>query len=163
MLRVPANQVMMYLRVRSFIIIIIILTTVKHSPSAYNINLRDARIFHDPAHARTSGARGNYFGFSVALYAGANESLLLVGAPRANSSELPSVMEPGAVFKCWTNGTCGKWPIDETGSRPQFYNAKTSQIKDHAWIGATIAVENSTKARVVVCLPLSLIIVRSQR
>jgi len=120
---------------------------MRYNPSAYNINSRDAEVFHDPA--RASDGRENYFGFSVALYVGANESLLLVGAPRANSSKLPSVTEPGTIFKCW-NGVCGEWPIDQTGNGPYLFN-KLNQIKDYAWIGATITVENKTEAKVVVC------------
>ncbi|XP_024893200.1 integrin alpha-9-like [Temnothorax curvispinosus] len=135
-------------------ILIFVLAILQHNPLAYNINSLDAEIFRDPMHE--SGARESYFGFSVALYVGANETLLLVGAPRANSSALPNVMEPGTVFKCAMNGVCKEWVVDKTGngrvsSHPpeKFVN----QIKDNAWIGATIAVQNKTEARVVVCGP----------
>jgi len=97
-----------------------------------------------------SSERGSYFGFSVALYVGVNESLLLVGAPRANSSELPYVMEPGTVFKCAMNGVCKEWVMDTTGNGPHPRERFINQIKDNAWIGATIAVQNKTEARVMV-------------
>jgi len=145
MLRALANSTV-YLHMPS--LILIILTVIRYNPSAYNINTHEAEVFHDPA--RASGGRGNYFGFSVALYVGANESLLLVGAPRANSSKLPSVTEPGTIFKCW-NGVCGEWPIDQTNGSYTFNKLNLIQIKDYAWIGATIAVENKTRAKVVVC------------
>lgn len=128
--------------------LIFVLTIVRYNPSAYNIDLRSAKVFRDSA--SVSSERRSYFGFSVALYVGVNESLLLVGAPRANSSKLQFVMEPGTVFQCKINGTCTEWLIDKTenGLRPYM---KINQIKDNAWIGATIAVQNKTEARIMVC------------
>jgi len=135
----------MYFRIQ---ILIFVLAIRQHNSSAYNINSLNAKIFRDSVHV--SHERGNYFGFSVALYVGANESLLLVGAPRANSSGLPSVIEPGTVFKCAMNGVCKEWMIDKTGNGPHPRKRLINQIKDNAWIGATIAVQNSTEARVMV-------------
>lgn len=145
-----------YFRVQILILVLVIL---QHNPSAYNINSLNAEIFRNPA--RVPGERGSYFGFSVALYVGANESLLLVGAPRANSGALPFVTEPGSVFKCTMNGVCKEWVIDQTGNGPHPRARLINQIKDNAWIGATIAVQNSTKARVMVrhCLFLVSIII----
>lgn len=126
-------------------ILILALTIIQRDASAYNINSYDAKVFSVPA----SRDRRSYFGFSVALYANANESSLLVGAPRANSSELPSVGEPGTVYKCAMSGACRAWTVDDVGNgrHPQL---KFDQIKNNSWIGATIAVENKTEARVVV-------------
>lgn len=129
-------------------ILIFVLAIPQHNPSAYNINPLDVEIFRDPRHV--SSERASYFGFSVALYVGADESLLLVGAPRANSSELPYVMEPGTVFKCVMNGVCREWVMDKTGNGPHPRERLINQIKDNAWIGATIAVQNKTEARVMV-------------
>ncbi|KAL6431766.1 hypothetical protein ACFW04_007349 [Cataglyphis niger] len=131
--------------------LILILMIVRHNSLAYNINTLNAKVYDDPM--RVSGERRSYFGFSVALYTSAEGPLLLVGAPRANSSELPFVTEPGTVFKCAMNGTCGEWVIDKTGNGPHPREALVNQIKDNAWIGATIAVENKTEPRVVVCGP----------
>ncbi|XP_012523377.1 integrin alpha-PS4 [Monomorium pharaonis] len=132
-------------------ILILALIIMQHNPSAYNINTFSAKIFRNPMHVSTG--RRNYFGFSVALYVGTSESLLLVGAPRANSSGLPFVTEPGTVFKCSMNGVCKEWVIDRTGNGPHPRERLINQIKDNAWIGATIAVQNNTKARVMVCGP----------
>ncbi|XP_011062197.1 PREDICTED: integrin alpha-PS4-like [Acromyrmex echinatior] len=137
-----------YFRVQS---LMFILTILQHNPSAYNINSHNGEVFRNPVHI--SGGRGSYFGFSVALYVGVNESLLLVGAPRANSNALPFVTEPGTVFKCAMNGICEEWVIDKTGNGLHPYKRQINQIKDYAWIGATIAVQNSTEARVMVCGP----------
>lgn len=143
MLRTCAS--LAHFRVR---ISIFVLAILQHNPSAYNINPFDVKLFRDPMHV--SGERGSYFGFSVALYVGTSESLLLVGAPRANSSELPYVTEPGTVFKCAMNGMCKEWVMDKTGNGPHPRERLVNQIKDNAWIGATIAVQNHTEARIVV-------------
>ncbi|XP_020284069.1 integrin alpha-PS4-like [Pseudomyrmex gracilis] len=142
--------VFFYVRVLSFV-----LTIVQRNPLAYNINFLNAEVFRDPSRA-SSDERRSYFGFSVALYANAMESLVLVGAPRANSSALPQVTEPGTVFKCAPNtNTCEEWVVDKTGNGIQFYNKfSVNQLKNNAWIGATIVAgkdENAT--RVVVCGP----------
>lgn len=134
---------LMHSDARVFVLVLIIL---QYSTLAYNINSRDVKIFSNP----TSGGRGSYFGFSVALYAGVNTSLLLVGAPRANSSELLSVEEPGAVFKCTLSGVCEEWVMDKSENGPHPGNELINQIRNNSWIGATIAVENKTEARVVV-------------
>ncbi|KAM0729346.1 Integrin alpha-PS4 [Formica fusca] len=131
--------------------LIFILTIAQLNPLAYNIDTLNAKVYDDPT--RVSGERHSYFGFSVALYTSAEGPLLLVGAPRANSSELPFVTEPGTVFKCAMNGVCGEWVIDKTGNGPHPRETLINQIKDNAWIGATIAVENKTEPRVVVCGP----------
>lgn len=127
-------------------IIFFILTILQYNSSAYNIDSRGAKIFSDPA--RVLGTHSSYFGFSVALYAGEESSMLLVGAPRANSNELKNVKEPGVVYACKMDGVCKEWVIDKSGNGLHKF---VNQIKDGAWIGATIAVQNETEARVVVC------------
>lgn len=135
--------------------IFIVMMIARHNPmSAYNINTHDAKVYDDPARVSSNElfTRRSYFGFSVALYTSAEEALLLVGAPRANSSELPFVTEPGAVFRCAMNSVCEEWAIDRTGNGPRPHERLVNQIKNNAWIGATVAIENKTEPRVVVCL-----------
>lgn len=128
--------------------LILVLTIVQRNPLGYNVDVLNARVYDDPT--RASGGRRSYFGFSVALYTSPKESLLLVGAPRANSSVLTTVIEPGTVFKCAMNGACGEWVIDKTGNGPHPRERLINQLKDNAWIGATVVVENRTEPRVVV-------------
>lgn len=130
--------------------LVLILTIVQRNPAAYNIDVLNAKVYDDPT--RVSAGRRSYFGFSVALYTSPKESLLLVGAPRANSSELPLVTEPGMVFKCSMNGICEEWVIDKTGNGPRPRERLIHQLKDNAWIGATVVVENRTEPKVVVFL-----------
>ncbi|KAL0127515.1 hypothetical protein PUN28_003059 [Cardiocondyla obscurior] len=139
---------LIYFRV---LILIFVLAILQHNSSAYNINLLNAKVFKDPMHVL--GERASYFGFSVALYVGTDKYLLLIGAPRANSSELPFVTEPGTVFKCTMNGVCKEWVMDKTGNGPHPRERLINQIKNNAWIGATIAVQNKTEPRVMVCGP----------
>ncbi|CAL1684033.1 unnamed protein product [Lasius platythorax] len=143
-----ASVLAVYFHARSLILVLMI---AQQNPFAYNIDALNAKVYDDPT--RVSGERSSYFGFSVALYTSAEESLLLVGAPRANSSELPFVIEPGTVFKCPMNGVCREWMVDKTGNGLHPRERLINQIKDNAWIGATIAVENKTEPRVVVCGP----------
>lgn len=123
---------------------------LRHSVLAYNLDVNNVKVFDVPT--TLNHKRGSYFGYSVALYASGEDSVLLVGAPRANSSTIESVIEPGAVYQCPTNGTCKEWIIDDTGNhwKLQSYEA-IYQIKDNAWIGATIAIENRSDPAVVVC------------
>jgi len=128
-------------------IIMFILIIVRYNPSAYNIDSRNARIFRDPMPSK----RGSYFGFSVVLYiGGADKSLLLVGAPRANSSQLPFVTEPGTVFQCELDESrCTEWPIHKTGNSSHPHE-RFNQIKDNAWIGITMFYGGS---RIEACFP----------
>lgn len=150
----------MYSHIWTFVLV---LTILQCNPSAYNINPRNLQIFSDPM-ATSPSRRGSYFGFSVALYAGAGGPLVLVGAPRANSTALQDVKEPGTVFKCLINGVCEEWLIDKSVNGLFPRDKRINQVKDNAWIGANIAVENKTAARVVVCcLSSALIILRVYR
>lgn len=62
--------------------------------------------------------------------------MLLVGAPRANSSIIKNVIEPGTVYQCSINNSCKEWIIDKNGNGEY---SEWNQIKDNAWIGAIIA------------------------
>lgn len=141
-----STNLSVYSHIRTFVIVLMIL---RYNPSAYNIDPRSVRIFSDPV-AASPLRRGSYFGFSVALYAGAGGPLVLVGAPRANSTTLRSVKEPGTVFQCAMNGVCKEWLVDKSVNGLFPRDKRINQVKDNAWIGATIAVENKTVARVVV-------------
>ncbi|XP_033228288.1 integrin alpha-8-like isoform X2 [Belonocnema kinseyi] len=133
---------------------LILLCTV--SLLAYNIDVKNAQIFTDPKE-ETVNERKSYFGFSVALYVDSNSwenSLILVGAPRANISLIKTVTEPGSVFKCSVGGSCKEWILDPTEDGDiKFRSRTTSQLRDNAWTGATISVKNGTNPTVVVCAP----------
>ncbi|XP_076290000.1 integrin alpha-5 isoform X2 [Lasioglossum baleicum] len=107
----------------------------------YNLDVDNAKIFDVPKNVYHK--RGSYFGFSVAFYKNGEHSILLVGAPRANRSATSSVTEPGCVYQCPISSTCTEWNI----------NNQHKMIQNNTWIGATIAVENKTDPRIMVCAP----------
>ncbi|XP_015431891.1 PREDICTED: integrin alpha-5-like, partial [Dufourea novaeangliae] len=118
----------------------------------YNLDVHSVQIrnaFSTPY----SKQRGSYFGYSIAFYVNGNDSILLVGAPRANVSTLQGVIEPGTVYQCPLNNACKEWHIDETGNGQHKHIYREKQSKDNAWIGATIAVENKNSPRIVICGP----------
>lgn len=126
---------------------IFVFVILKYNTLAYNLDVNNVKIFNIPK--TFNNQRGSYFGFSVALHTEGLDSILLVGAPRANSSTIKNVIEPGTVYQCSINKTCKEWIIDKSGNSEY---SEWNQIKDNAWIGATIAVENKTNPRIVVCL-----------
>lgn len=115
---------------------------------AYNLDVDNVKVFNVPA--TINYQRGSYFGYSVALYTNGEDSVILVGAPRANTSSLQGVIEPGTVYQCPINDTCKEWCIDKTRNGWHKRHPTINQIKDRAWIGATIAMENKTNPRIVV-------------
>ncbi|XP_043271605.1 integrin alpha-8-like [Venturia canescens] len=121
----------------------------------YNFDVKNVKVFEDPMKYRSS--RESYFGFSTALYTSSFNDLagasVLVGAPRANSSFVPTVLEPGIVYTCPVNGSCVEWNIDPTTNGHVDRNPNLNQIKDNAWIGATIGVENKSQPKIMVCAP----------
>ncbi|OAD54548.1 Integrin alpha-5 [Eufriesea mexicana] len=127
----------------SFVLIIL-----KYDVLAYNLDVDNAKVFNVPKVLNSQ--RGSYFGFSVALYTDEVDSILLVGAPRANTSLIQNVIEPGTVYQCRINKRCKEWIIDKSGNGNKHEQCSTiNQIKDNAWIGATIAIENKTNPRIV--------------
>lgn len=140
---------------RTLVLVILAITGPRYNPAAYNINPHNAQVFSDPVPA-SPHRRGSYFGYSVALYAAADGPLLLVGAPRANYTTPSNVNEPGTVFKCTMNGVCKEWVVDGSANGLFPKDRRINQVKNNAWIGANIVVENKTAARVVVrCSSLS--------
>ncbi|KAL7301511.1 hypothetical protein TKK_0005947 [Trichogramma kaykai] len=131
---------------------------------AYNLNVASARLFVDPF--KGSSSRASYFGFSVGLYTSSSDgkdALLLVGAPRANSSRRVTaerrVVEPGAVYKCPIDATrndrgCDEWQLDSGYQEQQPLLGDNFEPKrDYAWLGANIAVVNGSVPKVAVCAP----------
>lgn len=128
---------------------IFLFISFKYNISIYNLDVNNAKLFNIPKTSKHQG--GSCFGFSVALYTNDEDSVLLVGAPTANSSAIQRVIEPGAVFQCSINNACKEWIIDDTESDWCGGEHVINQNKNNAWIGATIAVENRTDPKVVVC------------
>ena len=127
--------------------------------SAYNLDANGAKLYEDPS-AGVDGSQ-SYFGYSVAMYASGKESLLLVGAPRANSSRLAGaagIVEPGVVYKCPIGESavadrCDEWLLDPTVDGRIFDTRwDIRQLRDHSWLGATVAVADSNVPKVAVLI-----------
>uniref|UniRef100_A0A3B5LVF8 Uncharacterized protein n=1 Tax=Xiphophorus couchianus TaxID=32473 RepID=A0A3B5LVF8_9TELE len=85
---------------------------------AFNLDAEGRSVF--------TGKRGSYFGYSVEFFG--NSSSVLIGAPKANTSQ-PNVTEGGAVYRCsWSQNNCSVINFDQQAkmvsnrwSQPAFY------------------------------------------
>ncbi|XP_077779873.1 integrin alpha-5 isoform X1 [Podarcis muralis] len=121
-------------------------------PCAWGFNL-DAE-----APALFRGPPGSSFGFSVDFYLpDAQSASVLVGAPKANTSQV-DVTEGGAVYYCpWPLGKSSCIPIEfdssKAGSRMEDFNGMVEQMefKSLQWFGATVRSHGSS---ILACAPL---------
>uniref|UniRef100_A0A8C5FBH8 Integrin alpha-5-like n=1 Tax=Gadus morhua TaxID=8049 RepID=A0A8C5FBH8_GADMO len=73
-------------------------------------------------------------------------NLVLIGAPKANTSQ-PNVTEGGAVYLCpWSQGNCTIVHFDEQGRLPPV----CVEFKSHQWFGAVVRSHHNT---VLACAP----------
>ncbi|NXK03604.1 ITA8 protein, partial [Herpetotheres cachinnans] len=78
---------------------------------------------------------------------------VLVGAPKANTTQ-PDIVEGGAVYYCgWPATQCRQIPFDNTNNRKIKVNGTREPIefKTNQWFGATVKAH---KEKVVACAPL---------
>lgn len=102
--------------------------------SCFNL---EPRLNHIYSSTETHG-RNPYFGFSVALQHSQNDTnLVMVGAPRANSSspDKHNTPEPGTLFKCpLSSDTCEELQIDLEGPRVGRYKG----LQNYGWLGGSL-------------------------
>ncbi|XP_074836404.1 integrin alpha-5 isoform X1 [Carettochelys insculpta] len=107
------------------------------------------------------GAPGSLFGFALDFYLPEPRSRIsiLVGAPKANTSQ-PNVTQGGAVYYCpWHRGNTSCTPIefDQTGSRQHDFGGNGTdglipvEFKSLQWFGATVRSHGSS---ILACAPL---------
>ncbi|XP_049416848.1 integrin alpha-IIb isoform X1 [Epinephelus fuscoguttatus] len=110
--------------------------------------LEDAVIFHGPT--------GSLFGFSVDFQTFNNKSYIVIGAPKANTSQ-SGVMEGGGVFLCpWSpaGGTCDIINFDLKGDETFSSTTLTFHaFKSQQWFGASVRSVSDT--HLLACAPLS--------
>uniref|UniRef100_A0A8D2IQX4 Integrin subunit alpha 8 n=1 Tax=Varanus komodoensis TaxID=61221 RepID=A0A8D2IQX4_VARKO len=101
-----------------------------------------------------SGPDGSYFGYALDFYSPAPHAIsVLVGAPKANTTQ-PDIVEGGAVYFCpWPATECKQIPFDNTNNRKIKVNGTREPIefKSNQWFGATVRAH---KGKVVACAPL---------
>nr|XP_020477322.1 integrin alpha-V-like [Monopterus albus] len=94
-----------------------------------------------------SGPRGSLFGFSVDFHTVDNKFFVVIGAPKANTSQ-SGVMQGGGVFLCsWSpgGGACDIINFDLKGDED--YNSSDvlfHTFKSQQWFGASVRSVNST-------------------
>ncbi|KAK7074650.1 hypothetical protein SK128_017829 [Halocaridina rubra] len=116
--------------------------------SAFNLEPQSAKIFTDPTMEQSYWGRQSYFGFSVSLQRNTHNDgkWLVVGAPRANSSQYSSstIPEPGAIFRCDlidNQSTCIELRIDQSGntySPSQQADFSYYDLKNEGWLGGAM-------------------------
>ncbi|KAM3910834.1 integrin alpha-V [Leptodactylus fuscus] len=98
-----------------------------------------------------SGPEGSYFGFAVDFFLpDASSSFLLIGAPKANTSQ-PGITQGGDVQRCdWRNAQCQSIVFDSTGNR-MFGINDPIEFKSNQWFGASLRAKDDT---ILACAPL---------
>uniref|UniRef100_A0A8C8FV73 Integrin alpha-2 domain-containing protein n=1 Tax=Oncorhynchus tshawytscha TaxID=74940 RepID=A0A8C8FV73_ONCTS len=100
-----------------------------------------------------SGPKGSFFGYSVDFFYN-NASSILIGAPKANTSQT-NIIEGGSVYLCpWSQdqSDCSVVNFDNEGDRSFYVNDVDVQVefKSHQWFGATVRSHGNT---VLACAP----------
>uniref|UniRef100_A0AAY4CM33 Integrin alpha-2 domain-containing protein n=1 Tax=Denticeps clupeoides TaxID=299321 RepID=A0AAY4CM33_9TELE len=122
------------------------LAAVLRSCAAFNLDVENPTVY--------CGPEGSYFGYAVDFYL-ANTTSVLVGAPKANTSQT-NITEGGSVFYCpWSlnQANCHSIAFDSEGDRPVRLNDTDHQaeFKSHQWFGATVRSHGDT---ILACAPL---------
>uniref|UniRef100_A0A3Q4B637 Uncharacterized protein n=1 Tax=Mola mola TaxID=94237 RepID=A0A3Q4B637_MOLML len=110
--------------------------------AAFNLDTEERVVF--------TGPRGSYFGYSVEFLS--NSSSVLIGAPKANTSQ-PDITEGGAVYLCpWSQANCSIINFDNEGDRYFYINDVNTQVefKSHQWFGATLRSHGNS---ILACAP----------
>ncbi|XP_070694235.1 integrin alpha-5-like [Pempheris klunzingeri] len=112
--------------------------------AAFNLDTEERVVFTGPG--------GSYFGYSVEFFSNSSSISILIGAPKANTSQ-PNITEGGAVFLCpWSQANCSIIDFDKQGDRYFYINDVNTQVefKSHQWFGATVRSHGNS---VLACAP----------
>lgn len=112
--------------------------------AAFNLDTEQRVVF--------TGPPGSYFGYAVEFFGDAPSVGVLIGAPKANTSQ-PNITEGGAVFLCpWSESNCTIINFDKEGDRYFDINDKSTQVefKSHQWFGATLRSHGNN---ILACAP----------
>ncbi|XP_008408444.1 integrin alpha-5-like [Poecilia reticulata] len=112
--------------------------------AAFNLDAEGRSVF--------TGKRGSYFGYSVEFFGNSSSVSVLIGAPKANTSQ-PNVTEGGAVYHCsWSQNNCSIINFDQQGDRHFYINGVNTQVefKSHQWFGAIVRSHGNS---ILACAP----------
>lgn len=131
--------------INAAVISILVVLELKTNVAGFNLAVNEALVYQGP--------RNSYFGYKVNFLKNSGGSWVLVGAPKSNSTYIPSsVVEPGALYKCHVaNGpdSCSEVKVDDTPNlcmlssgvgvtRPCGGSEPSLEIwhkKDNQWLG----------------------------
>lgn len=94
------------------------------------------------------GPQDSFFGYSVAFHrinkaSGPAEDVILVGAPQANDTKFPNILQPGLIQRCGINRKLHCTNVD-------FLNQETPS--KNQWLGVTLQTEKKEKdSHVITC------------
>ncbi|XP_059397023.1 integrin alpha-5-like [Carassius carassius] len=114
---------------------------------AFNLDMENPAVY--------TGPNGSYFGYSVDFHMTGSSVSIIVGAPKANTSQ-PNIREGGSVFYCpWSlsQSQCSSIEFDGQGDLNMTlnYTEHQGEFKSHQWFGATVRVHEDS---VLACAPL---------
>ncbi|XP_073324577.1 integrin alpha-5-like [Pagrus major] len=112
--------------------------------AAFNLDTEERVVF--------TGPQGSYFGYSVEFFTNSSSISILIGAPKANTSQ-PDITEGGAVYLCpWSQANCSIINFDKQGDRYFYINDVNTQVefKSHQWFGATVRSHGNS---ILACAP----------
>ncbi|GFO14766.1 integrin alpha-ps2 [Plakobranchus ocellatus] len=115
----------------------------------FNVDLKTA-VVHE-------GPRDSMFGYAVAQHIDQSTNWVLIGAPKAQTSQA-EIVRGGAVFRCKTDRarSCQEMPFDEDGNNVRYVPAINDYVpiedKSNQWFGSTIQ-SSGENGVIVACAP----------
>ncbi|XP_027878087.1 integrin alpha-V [Xiphophorus couchianus] len=126
-------------------LLVLVCVSVHRQVASFNLDVDKPFVY--------TGPEGSYFGFSVDFFKSATNqnSDVLIGAPRDNTSSSSTVVERGAVYSCpWKNSaSCRQLLFDDTDNR--FKDGNQIEFKSKQWFGASV---RSDGEHILACAPL---------
>ncbi|XP_025095116.1 integrin alpha-8-like isoform X4 [Pomacea canaliculata] len=135
-------------RLRAYVVVAVLLGMFWESGVvAYNVD-PDTALVHQ-------GDADSMFGFSVAQHIDQSTNWMLIGAPRAQTSQ-NNITRGGAVFRCRTDrlNSCQEVPFDSKGNGLR-WNKNVyveTEEKSNQWFGATVK-SSGENGVIVACAP----------
>nr|UBZ54013.1 integrin alpha 7 [Penaeus japonicus] len=131
------------------------LTTSVPPSGAFNLDPRGASVLQEPY--SSSRSRESYFGYSVGLYSVGTQAGIVVGAPRANSTQAswtPSeIPEPGALYVCPLDSSspaCSQILVDPSGNTVvSMISQQYQDRKDNGWLGVSLDLRLSGSSYII--------------
>ncbi|XP_052095150.1 integrin alpha-4-like isoform X2 [Mytilus californianus] len=120
---------------------------------AYNFDKKNVMLFKGP--------KGSYFGYSVGILENKNGIMILVGAPKGNSSNFSLIDRPGLLYKCPIAGQkrdCYPVNVNNAGNTEETISYHNKRITFHndmsnQWLGMTLDIEPINHSSIMICAP----------